>query len=284
MPPKRKSTRAAESSAKRAKLEEESALKFDLEWSMAGSTDAKGIPQLVVLGGTGALHSDKVAGFDIDWTITKTKSGRKFPTGPKDWAFLYDCVPVKLRELHDSGTKVVFFTNQAGVEKQKVTVKELCTKFEAIINAVGIPIQVFMSTGNSHYRKPSVAMWNHMETAHNGGIKIDRAGSLFVGDAAGRAKSWAPGKPKDFSSGDRMFASNLGVQFHTPEGFFLGEPEASFEWRALDPKAYLQAQAGLKPPDKLHSDVSLISALLCSCRVWIEDWVRCGLIPSPQRH
>ena len=257
MPPKRKSARAADSAAKRTKLEEESALKFDLEWSTAGSTDAKGIPQMVLLDGPGALHSDKVAGFDIDWTIIKTKSGRKFPTGPKDWDFLYDCVPVKLRELHDNGTKVVFFTNQAGVEKQKVTVKELCTKFAAIINAVGIPIQVFMSTGNSHYRKPSVAIWNHMETSCNGGIKINRGGSLYVGDAAGRAKNWAPGKSKDFSSGDRMFAANLGVQFHTPEGFFLGEPEAPFEWHALDPKAYLEAQAGLKPPDQLHAEVSL---------------------------
>ena len=40
---------------------------------------------------------------------------------------------------------------------------------------------------------------------------------MFVGDAAGRAKGWAPGKPKDFSCTDRMFAANAGVQFATPE-------------------------------------------------------------------
>ncbi len=34
---------------------------------------------------------------------------------------------------------------------------------------------------------------------------------LYVGDAAGRAKEWAPGKPKDFSCSDRMFAANIGV-------------------------------------------------------------------------
>jgi bifunctional polynucleotide phosphatase/kinase len=34
---------------------------------------------------------------------------------------------------------------------------------------------------------------------------------LYVGDAAGRAKEWSPGKPKDFSCSDRMFAANLGI-------------------------------------------------------------------------
>ena len=34
---------------------------------------------------------------------------------------------------------------------------------------------------------------------------------MYVGDAAGRPKEWAPGKPKDFSCSDRKFAANLGV-------------------------------------------------------------------------
>jgi hypothetical protein len=33
----------------------------------------------------------------------------------------------------------------------------------------------------------------------------------YVGDAAGRAKNWAPDKPKDFSCSDRMFAANIGI-------------------------------------------------------------------------
>jgi len=39
----------------------------------------------------------------------------------------------------------------------------------------------------------------------------DMSKCLYVGDAAGRAKEWAPGKPKDFSCSDRMFAANLGI-------------------------------------------------------------------------
>ena len=42
-------------------------------------------------------------------------------------------------------------------------------------------------------------------------FQVDRPQCLYVGDAAGRAKEWAPGKPKDFSCSDRKFAANLGV-------------------------------------------------------------------------
>ena len=60
-------------------------------------------------------------------------------------------------------------------------------------------------------RKPSLAPWEHFEENSNQGVAVDRVASLFVGDAAGRGKDWAPGRRKDFSCGDRMFAANLGL-------------------------------------------------------------------------
>ena len=71
-------------------------------------------------------------------------------------------------------------------------------------------LQAFVSTGNTNYRKPSTVIWDFLET-QNGDVTIDKSQSIYVGDAAGRAKNWAPGKPKDFSCTDRMFAANIGV-------------------------------------------------------------------------
>ena len=254
MPRKRKTEEAPETAAKKAK-QADSSLKFDLEWKEEGKFKP-GIPLMIYLDGPGASHSSKVVGFDIDWTVIQTKSGKKFPTGPSDWTFLFDCVPQKLQSLQKEGKKIVFFTNQAGIEKGKQDVKGLLKKLEDIINAIGIPIQVFICTGNSHYRKPSTTMWKFLESKCNGGVKIDANESAFVGDAAGRPKNWSPGKPKDFSATDRMFAANCGVSFATPETFFLGQPEAEFAWGSLDVKKFVDGCAALKPYGQLHSDVS----------------------------
>lgn len=248
-----RSGRVAESIAKKAKLaEDESAFSQDLQWREVGESES-GLPLLLVLDGPGAAHFSAIAGFDIDGCVITTKSGKKFPTGPNDWKFLFDCVPAKLKELHTSGTKVVFFTNQAGIEKKKSDVHELKKKFKDIVNSLGIPVQVFVSTGENHYRKPSAEMWSYMESSCNGGIKIDREKSLFIGDAAGRKKNWAPGMPKDFSCCDRMFSANVGVRFHTPEEFFLGKPPAPFEWIAPNPVEFLKSTEGATEGVPQHS-------------------------------
>lgn len=255
MSAKRKSSRASDLAAKKAK-KDESCIQFDLEWKSDGELKP-GLPDLIYLDGPDAQHSSKVAAFDIDGTIIRTKSGRTFSTGRSDWVFFDDCVPKKLKELHDAGTKVVFITNQAGMEKGKASPIELQGKFEDIINAVGIPIQVFVCPGNNHYRKPSTEMWKFLEKNTNGGMKIDQKESIFVGDAAGRPKGWVKGKSKDFSSSDRMFAANVGVKFATPEAFFLGNPEhPDFNWGSLDPVECLKSIEGQKLPEKLHSEVN----------------------------
>ena len=99
-----------------------------------------------------------------------------------------------------------------------------------------MPIFAFLSTGENSFRKPSTNTWDLFADKCNGGVKLDLKQCKYVGDAAGRAKEWAPGKPRDFSCTDRMFAANIGIQFATPENFFLGQKEAPFSWgKSVDP-------------------------------------------------
>jgi len=44
------------------------------------------------------------------------------------------------------------------------------------------------STGGDYYRKPCGGMWYLFAAKLNGGVPIDLAASLYVGDAAGRLK------------------------------------------------------------------------------------------------
>uniref|UniRef100_A0A183BP02 AMP_N domain-containing protein n=1 Tax=Globodera pallida TaxID=36090 RepID=A0A183BP02_GLOPA len=60
-------------------------------------------------------------------------------------------------------------------------------KVQNIVNAIGVPLQVFVSVGTPNYRKPYVGMWNRMENEENGAIRVDREGSFYVGDTSVRA-------------------------------------------------------------------------------------------------
>ncbi|CAB1348714.1 unnamed protein product [Coregonus sp. 'balchen'] len=109
--------------------------------------------------------------------------------------------------------KVVFFTNQMGISRGKLKPEDFRSKVENILKKLQLPVQA------------------------NGGVAVDKSQSLYVGDAAGRPVNWAPGKKKkDFSSSDRLFALNLGLQFQTPEEFFLGWKSAPFSLPPFDPR------------------------------------------------
>ena len=63
-------------------------------------------------------------------------------TGSKDWEWWDDSVPDKLKDLDKNNYRVVFFTNQAGIEKMKVSEEEIKIKIEHMIKELGIPIYV----------------------------------------------------------------------------------------------------------------------------------------------
>ncbi|KAI5098680.1 bifunctional polynucleotide phosphatase/kinase isoform X1, partial [Silurus meridionalis] len=203
------------------------------------------IGNLLLYTAAGVTGSSKIAGFDIDGCIITTKSGKVFPTSPDDWKILFPEIKPKLTALLKEGFKVVFFTNQMGIARGKLRPEVFKSKVEDILQTLKLPVQVFVAAGPGIYRKPVTGMWEHLCEKANDGIAVDKSQCVYVGDAAGRPVNWAPGKKKkDFSCSDRLFALNIGLEFHTPEEFFLGWKAApfnmpSFDPRGLDPKACL---------------------------------------------
>ncbi|KAF8781717.1 bifunctional polynucleotide phosphatase/kinase-like [Argiope bruennichi] len=192
----------------------------------------------------------KVAAFDLDHTIICTQSGRVFPTSMDDWKIMYAEIPGRLKKLHAEGYKIVIFTNQKGISRGKTSTTDFKLKIRRIVQKLGVPVQVMVSTGSGKYRKPNTGMWDYFVQKCNQGMPVDIKSSLYVGDAAGRPDNWAPKKKKDFSCADRLFALNVGLKFSTPEEFFLGQKPASYKMPVFDPRN-LKATAlaiKLQPP------------------------------------
>ena len=70
----------------------------------------------MLIGKLGALQgSSKVAAFDMDWTLVRTKSGNTFPNNINDWDWWHSSVRPRLHKLVEEGFRIVVFTNQGGV-------------------------------------------------------------------------------------------------------------------------------------------------------------------------
>lgn len=154
------------------------------------------------------LGSKQIAGFDLDSTIIKTKSGKKFPINNSDWEFLFENVP---KIIHNYSKKylVAIFTNQKKLSKDKNKIPEFIDKLNIIINQLKINnIIVFIAISDDWYRKPMTGMWNSLLNI----CSPDLNNSFYCGDAAGR--------PNDFAISDFYFAHNIGLKFYLPEYLF----------------------------------------------------------------
>lgn len=150
-------------------------------------------------------------------------------------------MPGKLKELYDEGYQVVILSNQGGMTlhfdanhkgpKTTKRVPEFKQKCSAVLNHLDIPITLYAATGKDIYRKPRTGMWQEMLKDY--GLEtsdINLGESFFVGDAGGRTSVYSSGSviAKDFSCSDRNLAHNVGIDYKTPEEYFLGETPRKF--------------------------------------------------------
>ena len=163
----------------------------------------------------------RVAAFDLDDTLQKTRSGKPgyMVTDLADFVYWSDAVRPKIRELHAQGVKIVVFSNQGGVKgafegKRAAVVR---ARIDALAADLQVPLDAFCATQKGPekdpkgFRKPLAGMWDHFSSACNGGVAPNLNECYYVGDAAGR--------PGDHSDSDKGFAAAVGMRFYTPEAF-----------------------------------------------------------------
>ncbi len=160
-----------------------------------------------------------MAGFDLDYTIIKTRSGNVFPKDKNDWELLNDKIKSTLTKLsNDPDYLIVIFSNQKGVgsgKKNFISVKDFQDKIHNIRKILGFNFIFIASTEDDIYRKPRIGMFDYLKSANGLGLKIGKSNSFYVGDMAGRKT--------DKYDTDLKFALNLDVKFLTPEEYFLNK-------------------------------------------------------------
>jgi bifunctional polynucleotide phosphatase/kinase len=154
----------------------------------------------------------KMAGFDLDYTLIKTKSGNIFPKDKNDWLLLNDQIKPKLLELAKNPEYIlVIFSNQKGLgKKSKLTIDDFIEKINNIKKLLNINFIFLAALEDDKYRKPEIGMFKYVKSEL--GIKINKKDSFYVGDMAGREN--------DKFDTDLKFVLNLKIIFMTPEEYF----------------------------------------------------------------
>ncbi|KAH8833480.1 polynucleotide kinase 3 phosphatase-domain-containing protein [Flagelloscypha sp. PMI_526] len=149
-------------------------------------------------------YRTKVAIFDIDGTLLKSPAGGH-PVAPHLWEWWNEAVPAKLKELYSLGFAIILVTNQGSTRH----IKNLEEKLPKVASKIpDLPFLVYAAPNKDQFRKPRIGTF-HISA------------SFFVGDAAGRQRP----QNSDHSDCDIKYAANIGIQFYTPEEYFLGLPK-----------------------------------------------------------
>ena len=158
------------------------------------------------------LEQDKIYFFDLDSTLIKTKSGKKFQTDNNDWKFINDNVISIINNMN--GCNII--TNQNGL-KTPLQIENWIQKIKSINKFIKIN-SIFASIKTSIYRKPMdkslVYISNQIYPTLFDKIKNKKV--YYVGDACGRNDDYM----KDFSDTDIKFALNNKLRFRLPEQIF----------------------------------------------------------------
>ena len=173
--------------------------------------------------------SIKVAFLDADSTLRVSKSGSVSANDDKDVDVL-PFVASSLAKLNADGYLTAIVSNQGGIEQGHITfdIAEHALAFTASqLSALGAKIDYFdFAEKKDDNRKPEIGMATRLDEllVEKCGMPIDIGGSMMIGDSGYKKGTDGPhpdGRAADdFSNSDRLFAENLGVEFHEPTDYF----------------------------------------------------------------
>jgi bifunctional polynucleotide phosphatase/kinase len=156
---------------------------------------------------------NKVACFDLDGTLIKVKSGKKFPINSNDWLLLYNKITKKINKLIKDEYCFIIVSNQYKLNGMRET--EWIKKLDNILNTLNVETLVCCAKQKNKFRKPMTGFFDEIIEKIDNKIVISKKDSFYCGDACGRET--------DHSDCDYKFAKNIGISFFTPEELFLKE-------------------------------------------------------------
>ncbi|EKX44686.1 hypothetical protein GUITHDRAFT_139612 [Guillardia theta CCMP2712] len=104
--------------------------------------------------------AEKIAAFDLDGTLIRTKSRKKFPQNFDDWCLIRPSIlKPKLQSLVKDGFCIVIISNQKRIDKNPDYEAGVEHKISSIHSALGCPLIFFACYGSDENRKPAPGMW-----------------------------------------------------------------------------------------------------------------------------
>ncbi|EDO05667.1 Polynucleotide kinase 3 phosphatase family protein [Babesia bovis T2Bo] len=178
--------------------------------------------------------SDRLAMFDMDNTLMLTPSTiiGELVKGNKPWInkpavandlILYNPnVREMLLEEISNGRSIVVCSNQSQLFDRPEVSRLIFDRIQILLEKLDVPLYIMLAFKRDLCRKPTCGMLEFYETHLNDSIKVNRADSFYVGDAAGRRwpkevldanseRILALLKAEDFS--DRCYMNKIGSKY-----------------------------------------------------------------------
>ncbi len=172
----------------------------------------------------------KVAAFDLDDTLARTKSGKTHGMDENDWVIFDDSVSNKLNQYVKDGYKLVMVTNQKGISTKKTSPDMWKNKVQNIINYLQVDFTILCCTNDDLYRKPCTTLWDKYV------LDYDKNNSFYCGDAGAQLFRIINNieLKKDFADTDLKFAMNLGIKFMHRDEFIYGAAPTNYNIKYVE--------------------------------------------------